>query len=100
MTHEPHPDFTDALLQRVCGEFLEMPGMRLTPKQAGRLWGLHEQTCISLLEFLVDEKFLSRSRDGGYGRSSDGAMAFPRPRMAKAGLDAAVRRTGKAAISS
>jgi hypothetical protein len=88
------------LLQQVCGEFLEMPGMRLTPKQAGRLWGLDEQTCVTLLDFLVDEKFLCRSRDGGYGRCSDGAMVFPRPRMAKAGLDTAVRRTGKSASSS
>jgi hypothetical protein len=100
MTHEPRPEIDDVLVQRVCGEFLEMPGMRLTPKQAGRLWGLDERTCIALLEFLVDEKFLSRSRDGGYGRCTDGAMPFPRPRMAKAGLDAADRRSTKSAASN
>jgi hypothetical protein len=100
MTHEPHPEIDDVLVQRVCGEFLEMPGMRLTPKQAGRLWGLDEPTCITLLELLVEEKFLSRSREGVYGRCFDGPMAFPSPRMAKAGLDAAVRRIGKTAISS
>jgi len=27
-------------LQRVQGEFREMPGLRLTPAQASRLWGL------------------------------------------------------------
>jgi hypothetical protein len=85
MTHEPHPEINDLLLQRVCGEFLEMPGMRLTPKQAGRLWGLDEQTCTTLLEFLVDEKFLSRSRDGGYRRCVDGPMAFPRSRLVRPG---------------
>jgi hypothetical protein len=73
--------------------------MRLTPKQAGRLWGLDEQTCITLLEFLVDEKFLSRSREGGYGRTSDGPMAFPRTRMVKAGLDTAARPAAKSAAS-
>jgi hypothetical protein len=32
----------DALIQRVYGEFLEMPGLRLTCQQAQRLWGLDE----------------------------------------------------------
>jgi hypothetical protein len=27
-------------LRRVKGEYLEMPGLRLTPAQAQRLWGL------------------------------------------------------------
>jgi hypothetical protein len=99
MKPDSHPEITDALLQRVCGEFLEMPGMRLTPQQAKRLWGLDEQTCLTLLQILVDEKFLARSREGGYGRCSDGPVTFPRPRMAKAGLDIAVR-PGKTAISS
>jgi hypothetical protein len=95
---EPLPgDFTDVMLQRVCGEFLEMPGLRLTPQQAQRLWGLDERTCASLLEFLVEERFLCRSSHGGYTRCSDGAVAFPRPRMAKAGLDTFVRHTPKAA---
>lgn len=76
----------DAILQRVCGEFLEMPGLRLTPQQAQRLWGVDQRTCELLLDYLVDTKFLCRSAHGMYCRSTDGPVPFPRPRMAKAGL--------------
>jgi hypothetical protein len=79
---------TDVILQRVYGEFLEMPGLRLTVPQAQRLWGLDERTCRVLLEHLVDTKFLYRSEHGNYSRSSDGPAPFPRPRMAKARIDA------------
>ena len=61
----------EALLQRVCGEFLEMPGLRLTPQQAQRLWGLDEHTCLALLEHLVDAKFLCRPRHGMFTRLTD-----------------------------
>ena len=33
---------TDEVLRRVQGEFLEMPGLRLTGAQARRLWGLDQ----------------------------------------------------------
>ena len=56
------------LLQRVYGEFLEMPGLRLTCQQAQRLWGLDAETCRELLDFLVDEKFLLRATHGAYSR--------------------------------
>jgi hypothetical protein len=59
------------LLQRIRGEYLEMPGLRLTPEQARRLWSLDLHTCISLLEALVDSKFLARTSDGQYCRPSD-----------------------------
>jgi DNA-binding IclR family transcriptional regulator len=58
------------LLQRIRGEYLEMPGLRLTAEQAQRLWSLDLTTCTSLLEALVEAKFLSRSRDGQYFRLS------------------------------
>jgi hypothetical protein len=65
---------TDALLQRVCGEFLEMPGLRLTCQQARRLWDLDEPTCQEILDFLVGAGFLARpERDGGYARLTDGS---------------------------
>ena len=78
-----HSAVDDALLQRVYGEFLEMPGLRLTCQQAQRLWGLDKGTCLELLEFLVAAKFLCRPGHGMYTRLSDG-HAQPRPRMAKA----------------
>ena len=34
----------DEVLQRIQGEYLEMPGLRLTPAQAQRLWGLERST--------------------------------------------------------
>jgi len=58
------------LLQRIRGEYLEMPGLRLTAEQARRLWSLDLGTCMSLLETLVETKFLGRSHDGKYVRLS------------------------------
>ena len=48
----------DEVLQRIQGEFVEMPGLRLTPAQAQRLWGLERDVCDALLGALVDAKFL------------------------------------------
>ncbi len=56
------------LLLRIRGEYLEMPGLRLTAEQAQRLWALDLHTCRSLLEALVEAKFLGRTRDGKYFR--------------------------------
>ena len=54
------------LLSRIRGEFLEMPGLRLTPEQAQRLWGLDHATCERLLQNLVDARFLTRTREGRF----------------------------------
>jgi len=59
---------TEDVLRRVQGEFLEMPGMRLTEPQARRLWGLDATACSALLGALVDAKFLFRTRDGAFMR--------------------------------
>lgn len=59
----------DDVLRRVRGEFIEMPGMRLTSAQAQRLWGLDRAACDTLLGALVDAKFLLRTRDGAFVRS-------------------------------
>jgi hypothetical protein len=82
-TNDAHRVLDEALLQRVYSEFLEMPGLRLTCQQAQRLWGLDERTCLTLLEFLVDAKFLCRPGHGMYTRLTDGHV-YPRPRTAKA----------------
>ena len=59
---------TDDVLRRVQGEFLEMPGLRLTEPQARRLWGLDAASCGALLGTLVEAKFLFRTRDGAFMR--------------------------------
>jgi DNA-binding IclR family transcriptional regulator len=64
-------DSIDDLIRRVRGEYLEMPGMRLTSSQASRLWGLDSPTCQNLLDTLVEARFLTRGRDGRYGVTSD-----------------------------
>ena len=68
---------TDQMLCRVCSEYLEMPGLRVTRKQAQRLWGLDEATCAQLLEFLVENTFLRRSGADSYVRRSAGSEPFP-----------------------
>ena len=57
------------VLRRVQGEYIEMPGLRLTIAQAQRLWGLDRAVCDALLGALVEAKFLFRTRDGAYMRS-------------------------------
>ncbi len=59
----------DQMLQRIQGEFVEMPGLRLTAAQAQRLWGLDREICTALLAALVEAKFLSQTRDGAFVRS-------------------------------
>ena len=63
------------VLRRVKGEFIEMPGLRLTIAQAQRLWGLDRAVCDSLLAALVDAKFLLRTRDGAFVRSDHVRLA-------------------------
>jgi hypothetical protein len=59
----------DDVIRRVQGEYIEMPGLRLTVAQAQRLWGLDRTACDTLLGALVDAKFLFRTRDGAFVRS-------------------------------
>ncbi len=57
-----------ALVDRARGEFLEMPGLRLTPAQAARLWGVTEQLARGLLTTLAAARFLVHRDDGSYAR--------------------------------
>ena len=57
------------LLTRVCGEYREMPGMRLTIDQAMRLWVLDRKTCSDVLDSLVAAHFLERDNRGQYARA-------------------------------
>jgi len=56
----------DSLLTRVRAEYDEMPGLRLTLAQACRLWQVDAPTCEGLLDTLIRQHFLARTRDGAY----------------------------------
>jgi hypothetical protein len=72
------------LLHRIKAEYMEMPGLRLTAAQAGRLWGLDAAACRDLLERLITERFLQHCRDGTYSRSTEGILNAAPLRMIKA----------------
>jgi hypothetical protein len=76
----------DHMLRRIRGEYLEMPGLRLTDRQAQRLWGLDQHTCAQLLDLLVGDKFLRLTKDRMYARLTDSPIAAPPRRMAVAEL--------------
>jgi hypothetical protein len=58
----------DRLVRRVREEFLEMPGLQLTPAQAGRLWGLERETCCAVIDALVAAAFLRWTAAGAVTR--------------------------------
>jgi DNA-binding GntR family transcriptional regulator len=62
---------TDALLNRIRGEFLEMPGLRLTCEQAQRLYGLDQALCQRALDRLVVAGFLCVMANRTYARVAD-----------------------------
>ena len=56
-------------VERVRGEFLEMPGLRLTVPQAARLWGLDVPSCEAVLAVLVRSSFLRWTPSGAVTRA-------------------------------
>jgi hypothetical protein len=58
------------LIGRAMGEFLEMPGLRLVPAQAARLWAVDRGVSEQILDRLVEAGFLWKRRDGSYLRAS------------------------------
>jgi hypothetical protein len=58
-----------ALVQRIEGEYHEMPGLKLTEAQAQRLWGLDADTCHTILVTLIQRSFLRRTATGMYVRA-------------------------------
>jgi predicted transcriptional regulator of viral defense system len=52
------------LVRRIRGEYLEMPGLRVTAREAQRLFGLDAITCDKVLDSLLQSGFLSRAVNG------------------------------------
>jgi hypothetical protein len=57
---------SDPLVDRVRGEYGEMPGLRLTLAQACRLWQMDAVACETVLQVLITEGFLARTEDGAF----------------------------------
>jgi hypothetical protein len=66
----------DTMLKRIRGEYLEMPGLRLTMAQAQRLCGVERTLCQRVLGTLVETGFLCVDKNGTYARAADDR---PRP---------------------
>jgi len=60
----------NSIVQRVRSEFLEMPGLQLTPDQACRLWNLERETCLEVIQTLVAQAFLHWTASGAVARQS------------------------------
>jgi hypothetical protein len=54
------------LISVILGTFKETLGERLSLAEARRLFGLREVTCRVVLDYLVGQKLLRRTRDGRY----------------------------------
>jgi hypothetical protein len=48
----------DAAADRVRAEFVEMPGLALTVRQASRLFGLEQDVCRQVVDRLIGANFL------------------------------------------
>jgi hypothetical protein len=72
------------VIERLRAEFVEMPDLRLSAEQVERLCGVEHTMCQSILDALVDAKFLCRKPDGTYARLTDqstlGERASSEPR--------------------
>jgi hypothetical protein len=59
----------ELMVYRVREEFREMPGLRLTPAQATRLWGMEDVVCKEIIDRLVDASYLRWTPSGAVTRT-------------------------------
>lgn len=67
----PNMTIDDGLSLRIRAEYLEMPGLRLTLRQAARMWNGDPTVCTEALNGLVGSGFLCK-RDASYLRADAG----------------------------
>ncbi len=65
-------DSFESVTRRVRNEYLEMPGLSLTLRQAQRMWHLRQTECETLLGALVDSGFLARTSKGEFVLAGSG----------------------------
>ena len=70
-------DPTADLVRRIRGEYLEMPGLRVTARQAQRLFGLDAAACDEVLAGLLQSGFLSLTVDGMFRLTEPGDQVAP-----------------------
>ena len=75
-----------ALIERIRSEYLALPGLKLTPAQARRLWPANDEVFGAAIDALVGEGFLRCLPSGSY-------IAEPRPHRAAAKADVEPRST-------
>jgi hypothetical protein len=59
----------ETLRHRIRMEYCEMPGLKLTLWQAGRLWNMPNEVCETVLASLVQSGFLRRNKEGHFLRA-------------------------------
>ena len=59
----------ERMVYRIREEFREMPGLRLTPAQATRLWGLEQDDCRQVIDALVAAEYLRWTETGAVTRT-------------------------------
>jgi hypothetical protein len=57
-------------LLRIQTEYVEMPDLKLTARQAQRLWSLSHDVWETAVAVLIGREFLVQTRDGAYVRTS------------------------------
>jgi hypothetical protein len=70
------PSPPESLLERIRGEYLEMPGLCLTPAQACRLWRMSAPDCEAVLGRLIEEGFLARTEHGAFVSATTSRGSF------------------------
>ena len=55
-------------VQRIRAEYLDLPGLSLTARQAQRLWNLDSETCQRVLDLMIRDNFLRQTPQAQYVR--------------------------------
>ena len=61
-------------MQLIRAEYMEVPGLALTSRQAQRLWGLSPEFCDSLLGSMVESNFLRRIHNDSFVRADTSTL--------------------------
>ena len=63
----------EEIITRIAVDYIEMPDLKLTARQARRLWNVPAEACDRALAALVERGFLVQTRSGMFLRRASGA---------------------------